>query len=83
MKDNTEGHFRIMIYLMLVFFFMDYGADALFAIGITARKIGGDHALEAFKACFFVAMGIFRGMSPESRQTAIQNVMTPTEQPKQ
>ena len=63
---DMEKHFLLMVGLMLLFFFMSIGADALVAFGVVNSRIGGEMPSQAFMAFFGIALGIFRGMKPDS-----------------
>jgi hypothetical protein len=64
-KDSTEQHFQMLIYLMLVFFFVAVGLDTLHALKILDAASALDMAKESYKACFYIAIGMFHGMLPE------------------
>jgi hypothetical protein len=67
MNASMEKHFQVAVYLMLVFFFVDYACDALVSLHITAIKIGGSTAHDAYVSFFGVALGIARGMLPDTK----------------
>ncbi len=66
MKQTQQAHFLLMIYLMLFFFLVDLGTQTLYAFHLTAAQIGGTLAHDAYLAFFGIALGIFRGMTPDS-----------------
>jgi hypothetical protein len=94
-SDGTqEQHFVVCLYLMLLFFFVDMGTSALVALHITTMQIGGGEAHDAYIAFFGIALGIFRGMTPQggefppnadtkmTTETKVVSVSPPTDTPK-
>lgn len=84
-SDATmETHFKVCLYLMLLFFFVDLGTSALLALHITEVQIGGGESHDAYIAFFGIALGIFRGMTPQggelppNTESTTQTVTTAT-----
>lgn len=66
----------VCLYLMLLFFFVDLGTSALTALHITAVQIGGGEAHDAYIAFFGIALGIFRGMTPQGGEVPPNSLTT-------
>lgn len=83
-NPSAEQHFLICLYLMLLFFFVDLGTSALLALHITEVQIGGGESHDAYIAFFGIALGIFRGMTPQggelppNTESTTQTVTTAT-----
>lgn len=56
--------FNLIVFLMVLFFFVELGTDALFVMGYTLKKIGNGLAHDAYIQLSGIAFGIFRGMKP-------------------
>jgi hypothetical protein len=67
--DQTEKHFQIMIYLMLVFFCVDMGFEIAQGLKILSAPIAINTAHDAFLTFFGIAVGMFRGMVPQGSLT--------------
>lgn len=63
--DQTEKHFQIMIYLMLVFFCVNMGLEIMASVKIAVAPSAIATAHDAFLSFFGVAIGMFRGMTPQ------------------
>lgn len=61
-NGSIEGHFHLLIVLMLFFFIAAQGLEALSAY--TSIHIDSGMAKEMTKDLFLIAIGTFRGMAP-------------------
>ena len=63
-----ETHFRFMLGLMMMFFFVNIGLQMMAALHVPAPPDALTMSHDAFLECFGIAMGIFRGMMPQGGQ---------------
>jgi len=67
-KSSTQRHFDFMILLMCGFFSVVFASETYNA-WMESRVINYAVAEDAFRTLFGVALGMFRGMSPEDKDT--------------
>ena len=67
MADQTETHFKIMLALMMVFFLSAVALETSAGMHWVNNTQTLSIAVESFKACFYVAIGMFRGMLPQQK----------------
>jgi hypothetical protein len=79
--SGLEDHFKLCIYLMLMFFGLDCIFDALVQFGVTHVKIMGGTTHDAFIEFFGISVGLFRGMLPNPKGVGdVQNTFQPVQQ---
>jgi hypothetical protein len=66
LAGSQQQHFLISIGLMLFFFCISQIEAYIFAVGVTHVLVGGDVAQTAYLLFSGVAVGMLRGMVPDS-----------------
>jgi hypothetical protein len=65
MQGTQQQHFLLCIRLMLFFFVVSQIEQAAFALHWTATLIGNGSVDKTFELFLGIAIGIFRGMTPD------------------
>jgi hypothetical protein len=67
MGGSQQQHFLMCVFLMLLFFAVSQVEQFLYAMKITSILVGGDDAHTAYLLFSGIAVGILRGMFPDSK----------------